>query len=134
MTFQVFKDLDVLPKAHQMVLSVYKLTAKFPKEEAYGIVSQSRRAAVSVPTNICEGKTRGSDKDFLRFLFIARASLTEIYYLIMLSRDLAYISQQEYQQFVGQSDEVGRMLNSLINSIKKDVLKSISHRRRIAKS
>ncbi len=88
---KTFRDLKVWEKAHCLVLSVYKVTKKFPAEEKYVLVSQIRRSAASVPTNIVEGFKRKTDKDYAHFLNMADSSLEETKYQIMLARDLGYI-------------------------------------------
>ena len=85
-----FNDLIVWQKAHKLVLEIYKFTNDFPKEETYGLTSQIRRAAVSIPANIAEGFKRRGKADKLRFYNIAQASLTEVQYFIMLANDLKY--------------------------------------------
>ena len=90
-----FEDLIVWQKAHQFVLNVYKLTTSFPKHELYGLVSQMRRAAVSIPANIVEGFRKSTKPDKARFYNIAQASLEEIRYYLILSRDLGYIKERD---------------------------------------
>ena len=102
---QDFRDLKVWEKSHQFVLSVYGATSSFPREEMYGLTSQLRRAAVSVPTNIAEGCGRGTDADFARFLQIAMGSACEADYLLLLSRDLKYLAQERYQAFASAVSE-----------------------------
>lgn len=89
-----FRDLQVWRKAHELVIFVYKITANFPKEEIYSLVSQMRRAAVSVASNIVEGFKRRSAKDSLNFYNMADASLEELKYQILLSCDLKYITKK----------------------------------------
>ena len=105
-----FKNIKVWQKAHEMVLAVYKITKKFPESEKYGLVSQLRRSATSVATNIVEGYKRKSDKDFLHFLNIADSSLEETKYHLLLAYDLKYISENEYEKLSMCTDEVGKML------------------------
>ena len=92
---RTFTDLIVWQKAHQFVLSVYKITLKFPKEEKYGLTSQFRRASVSIAANIAEGYKRKGIKDKLRFFNIAQASLEECRYFLILAKDLDYINNTE---------------------------------------
>ncbi|MFZ0959277.1 MAG: four helix bundle protein [Terriglobia bacterium] len=88
---QRFTDLNVWQRSHSLAPRVYRLTKALPSDEKYGLVSQLRRAAVSVPTNIAEGSKREGNQDFARFLNIAEGSPAETEYLIMLSRDLEYL-------------------------------------------
>ena len=112
---QSFEDLDVWKKAHQLVLGIYRLTVTFPDHEKFGLVSQMRRCAVSVPANIAEGFKRRGMKDKAHFYNIAQGSLEELHYYLILARDLHYL--QDISTELEQADHIGRMLNSLINSI-----------------
>jgi len=107
----------VWKSAHDLVLFVYHITKSYPSEEKYGITSQIRRAAVSIPTNIAEGRSRAGVKEFLRFLYIGRGSLEEVKYLVLLSRDLSFIEDDVYIQLNRQADKTGRLLNAMINSL-----------------
>ncbi|MFZ7133068.1 MAG: four helix bundle protein [Eubacteriales bacterium] len=107
----------VWQKSHELVLKIYNISIDFPKEEMFGLTSQIRRAAVSVPSNIVEGKARGSNKDYRRFLLIARGSLEEIKYQLLLSKDLKYINETRYNDLVILANEIGKMLNSLISKV-----------------
>lgn len=100
-----------------MTLEIYKTTKSFPNDELYGLTSQMRRASTSIPSNIAEGKARGSIKDFKRFLFIARGSLEELKYQIILSKDLNYIDENKYDELLNKAKEVGRLLNGLMVSL-----------------
>lgn len=115
--FTDFTDLKVWEKAYALTLDIYKSTNEFPRHEQFGLVSQLRRAIVSVPSNIAEGKGRGSKKDFRKFLLIARGSLEEVRTQMMLSKDLNYITEQKYNTYEVRLVEVKRMLNSLINKL-----------------
>ena len=99
-------------------MNIYKITKTFPKEELYGLTSQIRRAAVSIPSNIVEGRARGSNKEYKRFLLISRGSLEEVKYQLLLARDLQYVESSIYNKTVNLTDEVGRLLNGLIKSLK----------------
>lgn len=118
---QDYRSLKVWEKAHQLVLNVYKATASFPREELFGLVSQLRRAAVSIPTNIAEGSGRGSKADFSRFLQISFGSASELEYEFMLSKDLGYISENSFQEIVPLIEEVKKMLGGLLKSIKRTI-------------
>lgn len=113
-----FRDLMVWQKAHELTMQVYRVTAEFPKQEMYGLVSQMRRCAVSVGSNIAEGKGRRGDTEFGRFIQIASGSLTELEYQLLLSRDLKYLPEDEYQGINGKLAEVSRMLLSLQQKVK----------------
>jgi four helix bundle protein len=109
-----FEDLIVWQKAHQMVLRVYRLTATYPKTETFGLVSQMRRAAVSVPANIAEGFKRKGQSDKARVMNIAQGSLEELRYYFILGRDLGYLKSTEGPDDV---EEVGRMLRAYIATV-----------------
>jgi four helix bundle protein len=113
-----FEKLKVWEKSHVLVRSVYSSTNKFPKHELYGLTSQIRRAAVSVPTNIVEGRARRSTRDFIRFLMISRGSLEELEYLLLLASELGYLDQKSYNKIDSQANEVSAMLNGLISSLR----------------
>lgn len=109
-----FRDLVVWQKAHELVLAVYKLTERFPKTEIYGLVSQIRRSAVSVPANIAEGFKKRGQADKARYLNIAQASMEETRYYLILAQDLGYA---ETRNEMKQSDEVCRLLDAFYYSI-----------------
>jgi four helix bundle protein len=115
-----FSELKVWGKAHQLTLATYQATATFPKNELYGLTSQMRRSAASVPTNIAEGCGRSSDDDFRRFHQIAMGSASELEYQLLLARDLGYLATAEYESLSAVAIEVKRMLASLITKIKND--------------
>lgn len=112
-----FQDLQVWREAHALVLQVYKATQTFPKTEVYGLTSQMRRAAVSIPANIAEGFTRYSIKDKLKFYNIAEGSLEELKYYFILSDDLGYIDSNA--ELMRAAEQVGRLLNGLILSTRR---------------
>ena len=112
-----FQDLLVWQKAHQLALEIYRTTRDFPKEEKFALISQMRRAAISVPANITEGFRKRGSKDKLNFYNIAQASLDELYYYIILSKDLGFI--QDSTNIVHQLEEIARMLSGLIKSVKE---------------
>jgi four helix bundle protein len=114
-----FEDLEVWKKSHRLVLDIYKLTKEFPTEELFGITRQIRRAAVSIPNNIAEGFGRHTTKDLIHFLIQARGSLCEIRYLILLSTDLKIVSKEDKSSYINDINEIGRMLNGLIRSLRK---------------
>jgi four helix bundle protein len=119
---QDFRDLKVWQKAHRFVLDVYTATHAFPREELYGLTSQLRRAAVSIPTNMAEGCGRGTDIDFARFLQISLGSACESEYLLLLSRDLKYLPQTLHDALADAVIEVKRMLAALMQTVRRDRL------------
>ncbi|MGB8012729.1 MAG: four helix bundle protein [Terriglobales bacterium] len=110
-----YRDLIAWQKAKSLALNIYRSTRQFPKHEIYGLSSQMRRAAVSVPSNIAEGKGRYSQKEFLQFLYHARGSLLELETLVLIARDLDYIDLQAFESLESETQELGRILNGLIN-------------------
>ncbi|MBI4085678.1 MAG: four helix bundle protein [Candidatus Liptonbacteria bacterium] len=116
---QGYKKLNVYQKANGLVLVVYKTTSTFPKEELFGLISQMRRCAVSVPANIVEGYGRRTKKDKLQFLYIARGSLNELEYYIELVLQLGYIAKSEYEELTVLRSEVGRLLFGFIRLFEK---------------
>ncbi len=114
---KTFKDLQAWQKAHSFVLAVYKVTKSFPNDEIYGLTSQFRRAAVSVPANIAEGYKKLSNADKLRFYNIAQGSLEECRYYVILSFDLEYISQSDQIELNKLLDDTSRLLNYYCRSI-----------------
>ncbi len=114
---QKFQDLHVWQKAHQFVLEIYNITKDYPQEEKFGLVSQMRRSAISVPANIVEGFRKRGKRDKANFYNIAQGSLDELYYYILLSKDLGFIDNSTY--LVNQIEEIERMLTGLIRSIKR---------------
>jgi four helix bundle protein len=118
---QNYKDLFVWKKSHQLVLSVYKVSRVFPKEELYNLTSQIRRAALSTPTNISEGCGKFTQLDFAKYLQNALGSTQEVEYLNFLSFELEYISKEEYQKLDQDINEVKAMLISLIKKIRQEL-------------
>lgn len=114
---QDFKELKVWQKAHQLALDAYQMTSRFPREEMFGLTSQIRRAAVSIAANIAEGRSRGGDGDFKRFLQIAQGSAAELDYELLLARELHYITPEQHASVQSQVEEVRRMLNRFIQTL-----------------
>jgi four helix bundle protein len=110
---QQFTELRVWQRSHQLVLAVYRLSKEFPPAERYGLLSQLRRAVLSVPTNIAEGSKRQGRQDYARFLNIAEGSLAEIEYLLMVSRDLGYVEPEQAGPLLEEIHEIAGMLSSL---------------------
>ena len=113
-----FLDLIVWQKSHSLTLDIYQITNKFPSVEKYGVISQLRRAAYSVPSNIVEGHTRNSSKEFVHFLSIAQGSLNELKYFLILSRDLNFIDLNEYNNLNIKADEISKMLYMMKEKLK----------------
>ena len=112
-----FQQLEVWQEAHKLVLMVYRITKEFPSDERFGLVSQMRRAAISIPANIAEGFKRRGTQEKIRFYNISEGSLEELKYFFILSKDLAYINSN--QELIVQAELVGRLLNGLIASIER---------------
>ncbi|HZG54116.1 MAG TPA: four helix bundle protein [Pyrinomonadaceae bacterium] len=112
---RTFQDLIVWQKAHEFVLGAYHLSKNFPREELYGLTSQFRRAAVSIPANIAEGFKKKGSSDKARFMNIAQGSLEECRYYLILTNDLGYGDTRQHMQ---QLEEVSKLLASYISAIK----------------
>ncbi|MBZ5663062.1 MAG: four helix bundle protein [Acidobacteriia bacterium] len=113
-----YRDLIAWQKAMKFVTDIYAVTQQFPIEERYGITNQLRRAAVSVLSNIAEGQARFSQREFHHFLSQARGSLVEIETQLLIARDLKYLQPAKADILLAAADELGRVLNGLIASIK----------------
>jgi four helix bundle protein len=111
-----YRNLIVWQKAHHLALSIYKITEKFPKDEKYGLTLQIRRSALSVPTNIVEGYSRKSKREFAHFIDISLGSLAEIEYLLEFSLDLGYIDEINFKELEELIEEVGKLLWGLQKS------------------
>lgn len=116
---KTFRDLIVWQKAHQLTLEVYEITKTFPIEERFGLTLQIRKSSSSVPTNIAEGHKKKSRKEYLHFLNTADCSLEETKYQLILSKDLKYLKENDFERLFDLSEEVGRMLFSLQKSLDK---------------
>ena len=119
MKVKSFEDLTVWREAHRLTLEIYKLTTRFPGAEKYGIVSQLRRSSSAVPANIAEGFGRATTRELLRCLQIARGELEETRYFVLLSRDLGYVTAQDYESVGEHCNSVGRLINALGSSLKR---------------
>jgi four helix bundle protein len=117
---QDFKNLKVWTKSHELTLKIYKVTTMFPREEVYGLTAQMRRSASSIPTNIAEGCARGGDPEFARFLSIAIGSASELEYQLLLTHDLHFLKEDDYNVLTSEVTEVKKMLSSLILKLKAD--------------
>jgi len=114
---KTYQDLTVWQKSIELVIAVYKLTDNFPKEEIFGLTSQIRRATVSIPSNIAEGKMRGGDVEFKRFLLIAFASGAELETQLFISKKLPKTDKLDYNKVDSSLEEVMKMLNKLISTL-----------------
>lgn len=114
-----FKDLIVWQKSHQLVLAIYSITKTFPKEEIFSLTNQVRRASVSIAANISEGYKKKTIPNKLNFINIAEGSLEEVKYYIILSKDLKYIDEKNYEQLYIYAEEVGRLISGYEKAISK---------------
>ncbi len=119
-----FKRIQVWQKAHQLTLEIYKITTTFPQDERYGLVSQMRRAAVSIPANIAEGAGRDTQTELARFIHIASGSTSEIEYHLLLAHDLGYISAEKYPHLEQSITEIKKMLYGFERTVKSNIKKS----------
>jgi four helix bundle protein len=110
-----YRDLIAGQKAKDLALGTYACTREFPKSEVYGLASQMRRAAVSVPSNIAEGKGRYSQRELVQFLLHARGSLLELETQLLIAHELSYIDSQTLRKIEADTAELGRILNGLIH-------------------
>lgn len=116
-----YRDVQVWQKARMLVSEIYKITAQFPKEETYGLTSQLRRAIISVPSNIAEGSSKGSTREYLRFLSISYGSLCEVETQLYLAFDLDFITEIQLQTLLEKTNELGRMTHGLIRSLEQKI-------------
>lgn len=116
---KTFEDLETWQIAHSLVLEIYRITRRYPKDELYGIVSQLRRAALSITSNNAEGFSRYHYNDKIRFYYNARGSVSEVRNCLRLSRDMDYITKEKYRDLSDGMEKVLRMINGLIRSIEK---------------
>ena len=114
-----YKELDVWKKAYQFCLDIYRVTKLFPDEERYGLISQMRRAAVSIPCNFAEGYGRKTKKEYIQFLYVAYGSACELETQTMLVKDLGYINSEVLISLKQNFKDVERMLKALIKSLER---------------
>jgi four helix bundle protein len=119
MKVRSYRDLNVWKKSMDLVTEIYIFTKRFPKEEMYGITSQIRRSATSVPANISEGASRKSTKYYLYFLNIAVGSKAELETFLIIAKNIEYIKEEELNPLLDKIDEIGKMLNGLHLSLSK---------------
>jgi len=117
-TLQSYRDLLVWQKGIDLVVVSYRATEAFPKSETYGLISQIRRAATSIPANIAKGYGRGTRKEYVQFLMFTQGSLKELETHFIVSEKLTYITAAQCERVLKQTDELGRMLGSLIRKLK----------------
>ena len=113
-----FRQLKVWQKAHEITLEIYRITQTFPKNETYGLISQMRRAAISNGCNLAEDRGRDGDAEFARFIQIASGSAAELEYQLLVAKDIGYLAENECHNLELRLAGVGRMLVSLIGSVK----------------
>ena len=112
-----YKDLDVWKRSIALVKKIYMITKDFPKEEIYGLTNQMRRCAVSIPSNIAEGKTRQHINEYIQFLYIALGSCAELESQIIIAKELEYLKESETED-LNELDEIGKMLRGLIKNLR----------------
>ncbi len=117
-----YRDLIAWQKAMVLVTDIYRETEAFPAREIYGLTNQVRRAAVGVPSDIAEGKGRISKKEFVQMLSRARGSVLEVQTQIEIGRNLGFLGEEKFNELLGKADEVGRLINGLIKSIRRQLL------------
>jgi len=117
-TIKSFEELPVWKDARTFAIKIYNLTKKFPKEENYGLTSQVTRATISIGSNIAEGFDRYSKKDFIRFLIIARGSISEIQNDLYIALDLKYINQNDFQEAYALAKDLGKQINGFIKYLR----------------
>ncbi|MDR1361494.1 MAG: four helix bundle protein [Rickettsiales bacterium] len=115
----IIQELEIFKRAHIFTLYMYKITKNFPKDEMYGLISQIKRASGSINANLMEGAARKTNKEFEHFIHISRGSVQELIYHIMLSRDLEYIKNDIAEKCIDELQQLGKMLNGLLNNIKE---------------
>jgi len=113
------KDLKVWKDAMAHVTSIYNNTKYFPEDEKFGLTSQIRRCAVSIPSNIAEGSARNTDKDFMRFLYISLGSAAELHTQLIIANNLKFLKDEEFKVLLKDTDAISKMLSGLIKSIKR---------------
>jgi four helix bundle protein len=116
---QSYKDLIVYQKGYKLSLEIYQITKNYPKEEIYGLVSQMRRSAVSIPCNISEGYRRGHRKEYIQFLYMAQGSCGELETLMSLSYDLGMLDRNTFERLYPLQEEISKLLRGLISSLLK---------------
>lgn len=126
MSVTSYKHLEVWKKSRALVVRVYDVTSSFPKEEMYGLTTQLRRAAISIPSNIAEGNARRSTRDYIRFLNIAYGSIAEVETQLYIAMDLHYATQSQLQPLFNDYSELARMLNGLVTRLESKLEPSLN--------
>lgn len=121
MSVRPHKNLKVWQLSIEFIPIVYQITKSLPDDEKFGLTSQIKRAAVSIPANIAEGAAKNSTKDFIRFLYISMCSLSELDTHFEIALKLNFITEKDYQTLISESDKISALLNGLINSLKKQI-------------
>jgi four helix bundle protein len=116
---QDYTKLKVWQKSHALTVSMYNVTGVFPRHEVFGLISQIRRAAFSIPANIAEGCGRGANPELRQFLYIALGSASELEYYILLARDLHFFTEKQFEALQPRVNEIKRMLAGLIETVSK---------------
>ncbi|MCX7647345.1 MAG: four helix bundle protein [Elusimicrobiales bacterium] len=116
-----YEKLKIWQDSIIFVKNIYKLTEKFPKEEMFGIISQIRRASISVPSNIAEGWTRRHTKEYMNFLSISLGSLSEVHTLLVISKEIGYISDKDISEVSDEINKLKKMIYASINSLSKKI-------------
>lgn len=117
MPIETYRDLEIWKKGIELVKSIYKLTEKFPKQETYGLISQMRRSAISIPSNAAEGFKRYHNKEYKQFLYVTLGSCAELETQITIAKELKYIQQNEEAALLEKLDHIGRMISNLIKKL-----------------
>jgi four helix bundle protein len=113
-----YEDMKVYKLSHEFVLEIYAITKKYPVDERFRLIDQLIRASYSIPSNVAEGNSRNTTKDYINFLYMARDSANEIKYFLLLSKDLGYIDMLIYKSLKEKIEVIIKMLSGLINSLK----------------
>ena len=117
-----YKELEVWKEARRLVKEVYKLTSEFPKSELFGLTSQINRSVISIPSNIAEGQSRNTKKEFIQFLHIAKGSNSELMTQFLLCLDFEYLKKEEIQKVMNLCTEIDGLLGGLIKSLKTNLV------------
>ncbi len=117
MGIQTYRDLDIWKRAVELVTQIYEVTKRFPREELYGLASQMRRAAISIPSNVAEDFRRLHNKEYKQFLYVSSGSCGELETQVTIARNLSYIDEAQEQALLEKLDHIGRMMTNLIKKL-----------------